>query len=827
VLSLYDPDRSNAMRRKGAGAGWKAFEADWHRLTDNQNREGLGLVTGRVVSPTTLARINALRQRFPQLRWYRYEPVNDDGARSGARMAFGRVVTALPRWADADVVLVLDADPIGHGPDELRVARAYALRRHGDAKRQRVYAAEPVWTLTGATADVRAATYPAMVREIGRLVANELGANLGEPRLSNRTLGFAQAASRELRAARGRALVLTGEGQPPELHALCHWINAQLNAPIDYLPSSDPVENDHGAELLALASDLHSQRIETLIVADANPVYDAPDHLHIGEGIAQVPLSIHLGLYQDETAHRCTWHLPLSHPLESWGDGRALDGTVSIVQPLIQHLHQTCTTDEYLARLASETVSKAYALTRNTLRETANGDFETTWRSWLEEGMVADSAAQPTAVSASRIPSLPYSEANSGFVLSLSPDPSVWDGRFSNNAWLQECAKPFTREVWGNAVQISPADAERLAIADESTIKLTVGGRVITAPAIIVAGQADGVIGASWGQGRTHAGRIGTDVGVRFCEFGAVPFARILEGAQIATNAGSVPFRSLQAHTRLNGRAEDLFQIASLADLARAKKSEATPPSLLEIPQRGEYAWAMVVDTDACIGCNACVVACQAENNVPVVGPEEVSLGRDMHWLRVDSYERSHGYAVRRGFEPVPCMHCELAPCEPVCPVEASVHDHEGLNVQVYNRCIGTRFCEANCPYKVRRFNWFDYSGGQAYAGEGPALKAQHNPDVSARGRGVMEKCNYCLQRISRARKTAEKQDREIADGEMITACQAACPTRAIHFGNINDPNSDVSRTKRLPQHYVLLEELNTRPRTTYLKRIYNSDETA
>jgi molybdopterin-containing oxidoreductase family iron-sulfur binding subunit len=299
-----------------------------------------------------------------------------------------------------------------------------------------------------------------------------------------------------------------------------------------------------------------------------------------------------------------------------------------------------------------------------------------------------------------------------------------------------------------------------------------------------------------------------------------------MHGATVRKSASAVPFRSTQAHTQLQGRAEDLFQIATLAELARPEHKLGLPPSLLAVPPKGDYAWAMVVDTDACIGCNACVVACQAENNVPVVGPEEIAQGRDMHWLRIDSYRRPDGDTERRGFQPVPCMHCELAPCEPVCPVEASVHDHEGLNVQVYNRCIGTRFCEANCPYKVRRFNWFDYAGDQAYANEGDALKAQHNPDVSVRGRGVMEKCNYCLQRISRARKTAEKEDRPIAEGEMVTACQAACPTRAIHFGDLNRKSSDVSKLRQAPRHYTLLEELNTRPRTTYLKRIFNSDET-
>jgi len=826
VLSLYDPDRSTAIRSGDAIATWDAFVAAWGQAAQVKSGAGMALVTGRIVSPTTLARVAALKARFPELRWYRYEPVNDDAARAGSRQAFGRVVTALPRWADADVVLLLDADPLNHGPDELRIARAYASRRGGAAKRQRIHVAEPAWTLTGAAADFRIALRPQIVRELARDVANACGANLGTAQLPDYARDFAQRVSKELVAARGKALVLAGESQPAEVHALCHWINAQLGAPVAYLPPQDPIENDHAFELSSLAEDLHARRIKALIVADANPAYDAPDVLRISEGIASVPFSAHIGLYRDETGQACRWHLPLTHALESWGDGRALDGTASIVQPLIQKLYPTRTCDEYFAWFANEAATNAYDLTRESWQKSFTGKFEASWRKALNDGVIAASAATPISVSVSRVPDLPPATPSRTMSLTLSPDPSVWDGRYANNAWLQECSKPFTKQVWGNAIQIAPGDAQRLGIADEDTVDVEVDGKTITAPAILMPGQADGVVGMTWGQGRLAAGRIGTAIGARVCGIGNRPFARVVQDATIRKSAHTVPFRSTQAHTRLQGKAEDLFQIATLGQLAHPDHApKHPPPSLLAVPGKGEYAWAMVVDTDACIGCNACVVACQAENNVPVVGPEEISQGRDMHWLRVDSYTRPHGYTERRGFQPVPCMHCELAPCEPVCPVEASVHDREGLNVQVYNRCIGTRFCEANCPYKVRRFNWFDYAGDQAYAGEGDALKAQHNPDVSARGRGVMEKCNYCLQRISRARKTAEKENRTIAEGEMVTACQAACPTRAIHFGDLNHKESEVSNLRKAPQHYTLLEELNTRPRTTYLKRVFNSDE--
>jgi molybdopterin-containing oxidoreductase family iron-sulfur binding subunit len=820
VISLYDPDRSKTVQCKGQIATWDDLIAFWAGVPANAR---VGLVTGRIISPTTLARIDALRVRYPALRWYRYEPVNDDAARAGARMTFGQGVVTLPDWEGADAVLCLDSDPLGQGPDQLRLARAHGMRR-ASGKSPRLYAAEAAWTLTGAAADFRLAVAPQIVPVMVAYVANRLGAGLEDPVLSEPQKLFADRAAKDLLAAPGRAMVLVGPSQPPELHALCHWINAKLSAPIIYRADTDTLEEGHGTALSALAWDLRARKIDALVVLDANPVYDAPDAWDMARGIAAVPHALHAGLYQDETAAVCAWHAPLSHPLESWGDARALDGTASITQPLIRPLYDTRTRDEFFALLANEPVRKAYDLVRGTWQPHAKGAFEDWWRQILHDGMIADTASDEVQVGQVRLPAVPAAVDASDLTLVLSPHPSLRDGRWANNPWLQECPAPFTKQVWGNALSLSPEDAARLGIAEGDTVTLVVADKTLHAPAIIMPGQVPGVVGSFWGCGRTHAGRIGNKVGVRWVGLGPNAFPHRLTGARLTRGGPETVLRSTQNFTSLNGRAEELFQMVSAANAEQATPTKA-PPSLLPVPPRGDYAWAMVVDTDSCIGCNACVVACQAENNVPVVGPEEISQGRDMHWLRVDSYGRPEAGQERRGFQPVPCMHCELAPCEPVCPVEASVHDHEGLNVQVYNRCIGTRFCEANCPYKVRRFNWFDYSGAQAYADEGGALKAQHNPDVSARGRGVMEKCNYCLQRVSRARRTAEKENRPIAEGEMVTACQAACPTRAIHFGDLSRETSDVSQLRRAPRHYTLLEELNTRPRTTYLKRVYADED--
>jgi len=823
VLSLYDPDRAKIVRHGDDISTWDDFIATWGKVGTNAR---VGLVTGRITSPTTLSAIRAVKARYPALTWYRYEPINDDAARAGTRLAYGRLLDAIPRWDRADCILCLGADPLGPGPGQLQIARNFALRRRPPS-RQRLIVVEPAWSLTGAAADLRLPLRPELIGEVGRAIVNKLGGQGGAPALPGEAQAFVNQAADALVAAKGRAFVLAGANQAPELHALCHWINGALNAPIDYLSPLDTAEKDHGETVKQLADDLEHRRLDAVLILEANPVYDAPDSLELAKAIARTPLSVRIGLRHDETSAAAQWHLPLSHALESWGDSRAMDGSASLVQPLIRPLYDTHTRDEILALLAGGSRRKAYDITRAQWRPTAPGDFENWWRGALQQGVIAGSAAQIVAAPSARLVMLAPPAKATGMTLVLSPHPSLWDGRFANNPWLQECSHPFTKEVWGNAAQMTPEDATRAGVADTGTVALQIAGRTIETAVSVMPGQAVGVIAATWGGGRTHAGRIGNDMGIRYAGLGRAPFAHTWTDVRLSDASEILPLRSTQNHTRLSGRTEDLFPIVRLADLTKPQVENEKPPTLLPEPQRGEYAWAMVIDADACIGCNACVVACQAENNVPVVGPEEISRGRDMHWLRVDSYARPEGAHQRQGFQPVPCMHCELAPCEPVCPVEASVHDHEGLNVQVYNRCIGTRFCEANCPYKVRRFNWFAYAGEQAYADEGAALKAQHNPDVSARGRGVMEKCNYCLQRITRARRTAQKENRHVAEGEMVTACQAACPTRAIHFGDLTNPESEVSRLRHDPRHYTLLEQLNTKPRTTYLKRLYaGEDET-
>jgi Fe-S-cluster-containing dehydrogenase component/anaerobic selenocysteine-containing dehydrogenase len=833
VLSLYDPDRSRAVRNRVQPVAWDAF---WGVLQGQMQQEksrkgaGLRILTGRVTSPTLRRQLDDLLHAFPEAKWYRYEPVNDDAAVVGAAMAFGRPVTALPRLADARVVLALDADPLGPGPQQIRMGRAFnEARRAGTTDQEflRLYAAEPSWSLTGANADHRLALPPRLVRNVALAVAKELGADLDSGDLPETAQRFVQAAAEDLKSRPGRALITVGPSQAPDVHALCHWINGQLHAPVDLIEPIDTAAPGHLDSLRALRDDIAAKRVETLIIIDSNPVYGASGDLAFGDLIGTVPFTAHLGLYDDETANQCTWHLPMSHPLESWSDLRGLDGTASIVQPLIRPLYGTRTVHQLLAYMNGAASASSYDLVRATWQAHAGGaDFESWWRQALHDGVIANAAQQPVSLPAAKLPSVAPAQAVSGLMLTVAADASVFDGSFSNNAWLQECPRPITQQVWGNALRVSLGDAQRLGLADGDIVRVSRGNENIEAPVLIQAGQVKGVVTAPLGYGRTRAGAIGNGVGFAVAALLTAQSPYGVENIALSKTGKRQDLLSTQQQHRLEGEVRELLPILSIADLAAGQhpphENEAELPNLLPPHAYDGYAWSMVIDTSACIGCNACVIACQAENNVPIVGPDEIGMGRDMHWLRIDTYFVDNP-ATPPGFQPVPCMHCEHAPCEPVCPVMASVHDSEGLNVQVYNRCIGTRFCESNCPYKVRRFNFFGYADGQEYANLGADLiKLQFNPNVTVRARGVMEKCTYCVQRISDARRLAERENRRIGTDEVTTACQDACPTRAISFGNRNDAAAPVNQLRREPRHYELLGHLDTRPRTTYLARLRN-----
>jgi molybdopterin-containing oxidoreductase family iron-sulfur binding subunit len=740
-------------------------------------------------------------------------------------MAFGRPVTALHRLAEADVVVSLDADPLGAGPSQIVNAHGFAARRRARKDGDnigRMYAVESAATLTGASADHRLTLPPAEIASVVIAIARALGAAMPESVLGKEAAAFANELARDLAAHKGRALVIAGPTLAPDAHALCHWINAQLQAPVNYFEAEDEAPPSSVADLVR---DCEAGKVDSVFILGCNPAYDAPPGLHFGEAIRKAELCAHLGCYFDETAALCEWHIPQTHILESWSDLAAPDGAASLVQPLIAPLYDTRSAHEMIAAL-DRSVASGRDLVRETWKARAPaGDFENWWRRALQDGIIAGSAAEPAPSLSPQLPRM-TSHAIGELTLVLRPDPCVYDGSFANNAWLQELPKPLTKEVWGNSIGIAPADAARFGMADGDVLRLKANGRSVEAPIRIASSHPPGVLSLALGYGRTAAGRIGTGVGANAYLLRADASWAI--GGVVATPTGEHrPLPSTQQHFSLDGEAADLFPSYAL-DQFRAlggASKQAQLPTFFSPPAQPGAQWGMVIDTSLCIGCNACVVACQSENNSPVIGPEEIAAGRDMHWLRIDAYEIGSPKNRRTGFQPVPCMHCETAPCEPVCPTGASIHDSEGLNVQVYNRCIGTRFCQANCPYKVRRFNYFGYADGQEYGDLGAdVMRARNNPDVTVRARGVMEKCTYCVQRITRARHAADKENRAIADGEVVTACQAACPTRAIGFGDLSQATAGVSALRKEPHHYSLLGHLDTKPRTTYLAQVRDSN---
>ncbi|WP_369725714.1 4Fe-4S dicluster domain-containing protein [Bradyrhizobium sp. LLZ17] len=833
VLSLYDPDRSRTTLHDGALAPAEAFGAallGQNRLLKQRSGEGLRLLTGRVSSPTLLRQIEDLLGRFPKAAWHAYDPADDVNARAGAMLAYGRHLETVPHLARTSVVVALGADPLGHGPDQLRNARGFAEHRQPQNDGfSRLYCLEAAPTLTGAKADHRLALRPAIMNEVALAIAKSLGAAVRDPAVPDNLKELVGKITSDLNSSPDSSIVLAGPTLSAETHALVHWINARLNAPLDLIDAMDQTPAGRRPGTLGeLVRDLEGGGVDQLVTLGVNPAYDAPADLNFTNASGKAAFRLHVGCYADETAALSNWHVPLSHPLEAWSDLRSIDGTASLVQPLIRPLYRTHTEHELVALLTSGDMASPRDLVRQTWQAQGGADFETWWTRALHDGVIAGSAAAPVRPAQPKLPQIPEPGAASGFQVVLQADPGIWDGSFANNAWLQECPKPLTKQVWGNALALNPEDARQRGVSDGEVVSIRSGEASIDAPVLIEPSAAVGVGSLALGYGRNRAGAIGNGIG---CDANRLRTAKnpwTVTQAVIARTGRNQEPLTTQNIVRAADYVSELYPVRKLAEAARTRSSpeEEHAPSLLpeKAPRSGDgYAWAMVIDTSLCIGCNACVVACQAENNVPVVGPEEVARGRDMHWLRVDAYDRGTVADPALGFQPVPCMHCEHAPCEPVCPVAASVHDSEGLNAQVYNRCIGTRFCEANCPYKVRRFNFRGYADGQEYANLGfESYLAQKNPEVTVRARGVMEKCTYCVQRISSARRAAEREDRVIGTDQVRTACQNACPTSAIVFGDVNQNGSSVSRRKSDPRHYALLGHLDTRPRTTYLADVRN-----
>jgi Fe-S-cluster-containing dehydrogenase component len=834
VLGLYDPDRSQVVTSAGEIRPWSAFVAAMRAALEAQRAArgaGLRLLTETVTSPSLAQQIRALLRAFPAARWHQWEPAGRDGARAGSRLAFREYAETRYRLERADVVLSLDADLVGTGPGSLRYARELTRRRRPDGGHMnRLYVVESTPSVTGAVADHRLPLRAAAVEGLARAIAGRLGVRMrvgADPALARTHAAWIDAVARDLQEHRGACVVVPGEHQPAAVHALAHVLNDALGAAGRTVEYTDPVEAepiDQGASLRELVADMGAGSVDMLVILGANPVFTAPADLGFAEQLGRVGLRIHLGPYDDETAELCHWHVPEAHYLESWGDTRAYDGTVTLIQPLIAPLYGGKTAAEVLAALSDRPERSAYEIVREYWKgERPDSDFEAFWRKALHDGVVPDTTLPARRVSLQDDwDTTPPAQAAEGLEIVFRPDAHVLDGRFANNGWLQELPRPITKLTWDNAALLAPATAARLGLRSEDVVELRYRGRSVRAPVWIVPGHAPDSVTLPLGYGRRRGGGVAAGAGFDAYMLRTADALHFGAGLEIRKTGARARLACTQEHHAMEGRdparAGTLAEYHARPDFARAHEPE--PPrdlSLYPARQYEGYAWGMAIDLGACIGCNACVAACQAENNIAVVGKDQVLRGREMHWLRIDRYWEGGSENPRTLHQPVPCMHCENAPCEVVCPVNATVHSSEGLNDMVYNRCVGTRYCSNNCPYKVRRFNFYLYSDWTT-----ESLKMARNPDVTVRSRGVMEKCTYCVQRIEHARARAERESRRIHDGEVVTACQQACPAEAIVFGDVNDPHGRVAKLKADPRNYALLAELNTRPRTTYLAAVRN-----
>ena len=890
LLNLYNPERSSTPLYREDIRTWTAFVGEMRSALDEQrSKQGAGIrfLTESIISPSLGQQMKDLLTALPQAKWHQWQPANNDNARAGAVMAFGQPVNTTYRFDQAQRILSLDCDFLSPTfPGYVRYSREFISRRQVTEKNRemnRLYVVETTPSNTGAMGDhtwvVKPSEFEAIARAIG-------AATTAQSTPSGGAAWIGPLVS-DLQQHRGASIVVAGENQPPFIHALAHAMNNALGNVGKTVFYTDPLEVnpvDQRQSLQDLVNDIDAGRVELLVIIGGNPVYNAPADMKLTfERLQKAKLRVHLSEYKDETSNFCHWHLPAAHYLESWGDARSYDGTVTIMQPLIEPLYEGKTAHELLAVFSDQYDRKPYEIVKSYWQSqrgagsnqgqaqpqpagnqnnqqapapspSPSQDFESWWRKSVHDGFLENTAFQPKTVALSsgwanqQTPPAPQPAAGT-FELVFRTDPSLYDGRFANNGWLQELPKPLTKVTWDNVAIVSPNTAQQ--IAGESSNRGAVKGRehyvplvditsvrggTVRAPLWIMPGQPDEVVTVHLGYGRpgpgSYSGNTGDVVGFDAYQIRTSFEPWSMSGVRVTNSGLDYQLATTQLHfnledPRFSTEEREVVRSETLEHFLHGEKhDEHEHPTLYPpYPYKDQdintpnYAWGMAIDLNNCIGCNACTVACQSENNIPVVGKPEVVRSREMHWIRIDTYfqgfDPNHPEGIN--FMPVPCMHCENAPCEPVCPVHATVHSAEGLNDMVYNRCVGTKYCSNNCPYKVRRFNFFLYQNWDT-----PTYQLMRNPDVSVRSRGVMEKCTYCVQRIQNAKINAELEDRKVHDGEIVTACQAVCPTEAIVFGDVNDPNSRVSKLKQNERNYSLLGELNTKPRTTYLGQLKN-----
>jgi MoCo/4Fe-4S cofactor protein with predicted Tat translocation signal len=853
LLDLYDPDRSQHVMFRGENREWTEF-AEAFRDTVAETKDGTGIyfLSATITSPTLARQWKEVQAAYPKATLIQYDPAM-------AATPYSRASNIQYALSDADVILSLDAEFISSAtfPGFHKLVREYADRRKDPNNLNRLYAVESSPTTTGMKAEhrllLRASEIPSFAAEL----AKELGvAGVQAPDYAwtDAQKKFLAALAKDLKAHSGRCAVIPGEQQDPSVAALALAINNALgNIGKTVLLTAEtvhPIPSDQNAGIKSLVDDLYLGKVDWLVILNANPVYSAPVDLGFPNAVNKARVIVHLGSHVDETGQIAHWHIPAAHFLESWSDARAYDGTVSVVQPLIDPLYGGKSAHDVLQTLLNQPDLSAYEAVRTTWRPAIKGDFEEGWRKVLHDGWLADSAfAATNAAPKVEIPKVPVPSPHDALEIIFRPDPNIYDGRWCNVGWLQELPKPVTNLSWDNAALMSGATLTKLGLEEDDTVELSANGGKVKAPALVVPGHPENSITVYLGYGREFAGRVGSGQGFNayLIRSTASPFyttgsIKKLDGkwgiAVTKSHYQDHRGKNLSAFGDQNRSLEAVEALGprGIIRYATVKEFEADPnfanegetheqthmgTSLFPNWSYNEAnAWGMAVDMNSCTGCNACIISCYAENNIPVVGKQQVRIGRNMQWLRIDSYFEGDLAAPRAFYQPMMCQQCENAPCEQVCPVGATVHTPEGINMMVYNRCVGTRYCSNNCPYKVRRFNFLLYSDYET-----ESLKLMRNPDVTVRSRGVMEKCNYCVQRIQEAKITADKENRNIRDGEIITACQQACPAKAIVFGNINDPKSRVVKLRDDQRSYQLMADLNTRPRTKYTAIVMNPNE--
>jgi MoCo/4Fe-4S cofactor protein with predicted Tat translocation signal len=830
VLNLYDPDRSETVLHEGRDSSWAAFTGAFIAETqslDVRKGEGLAILTGATTSPTLIQQITSIMSQWPSAKWYVHEPNVNPAIASAAKKIAGRSSMVAYDLSQADVIVSLESDFLNVGPAMLAYARQFAARRAIDngEKPCRFYAIESSPSVSGSIADhrlpVKSSTIPAIAYQLAK------ACGVAAPDAPGTAPEWLSTVAKDLSDAKGRSVVIPGEFQPESVHLAAYAINAALGNTGKTVRILEGVESDRSHSLEELTNDLNGGHVETLVILGPNPVYTAPASLSFEQAIRKARLVVRLGQFFDETSRWSHWHVPEAHYLETWSDCRAFDGTTTIQQPLILPLYDSKSAHEVLTILQMKPDVSSHAIVKGYWEsQNKGGDFATMWQTSLHDGWVAGTAVKE--VKAGRAATLPQltSPGVTGVEVVFRPDPTIGDGTYSNNAWLQELPKPQSKMTWDNAVLVSPKAAADMHIDKGHVLRVTVNGKSIEGPAWILPGHVEDSVTITFGYGRERSGRVGNKIGYNAYSIQNAASPHAAAGSIVKTGA-TYRIADIQETQTMAGRepvrAADLSEFREHPDFPTRVEKPLPPDMSLyhpeEFPYKG-YKWGMAIDLNVCIGCHSCVIACQAENNIAVVGKDQVARGRHMHWIRVDRYYSGNLDNPDMYNQPIPCMHCENAPCEVVCPVAATVHSNEGINQMVYNRCVGTRYCSNNCPYKVRRFNFYLYSDWQT-----PSLYGVRNPDVTVRSRGVMEKCSYCIQRIEEVKIQAEKEERRAHDGEIQTACQQVCPTQAITFGDLNDRNSKVAKLQALKRNYGLLDDLNTRPRTTYLGYVRNPNE--